>query len=187
VTELRPVLRGIPATAVPAREFLRRIDTTLGKSRPTVQNLNAQLPNLGRALRGLVPLRAPAVKALEATGTGLKASQPILRGIRIYGSDFILGVVNGLAGIATGTYNGQGHYAGLEFTQPAQTFFGGIGSALFNGITSVPNGIINVRTHLTARCPGGNTPPAPDGSSPWLVDTSLCKVEDDQQASLNTP
>jgi phospholipid/cholesterol/gamma-HCH transport system substrate-binding protein len=187
VTALRPALRDIPATAIPLREFLGRVDSTLGKSRPVVSDLNRQLPNLRRSLAGLVPLEAPALKALSTTAAALRDARPILAGIRIYGSDFMLGIINGLAGVATGNYNGQGHYAGLEFTQPFQTFFGGLGAGLFNGITSLPNGVINTRTGLTARCPGGNTPPAPDGSSPWIPDPSLCRIADDQPASLNTP
>lgn len=187
VTALRPALRDIPPTAIPLREFLRRVDSTLGAADPVIADLRSQLPGLRKSLAGLVPLAPSAVPALNATAKALKDARPILAGLRIYGSDFVLGIFNGLAGVATGDYNGSGHYARLEFTQPFQTFIGGLGAGIFNGITSLPNGIINTRSNLVARCPGGNTPPAADGSNPWIPDPSICKVEHDQPASLNTP
>ncbi|MDX6355984.1 MAG: hypothetical protein QOF98_2887, partial [Streptomyces sp.] len=40
---------------------------------------------------------------------------------------------------------------------------------------------------LLRRCPGGNTAPAPDGSSPWVLDSSLCTAAHDTPATVNEP
>jgi phospholipid/cholesterol/gamma-HCH transport system substrate-binding protein len=186
VAELAPTLRAIPPAAVPLGQFLRQTQSTLHTATPVIADLRNQLPGLQRALLGFPALQAPAVTALQSTARASRAARHIVRGIRIYGSDFILGVFNGLAGIATGNYNRTGHYARLEFVQNLQTLFGG---AFANVLPSRPlaDGIINVRTHLDARCPGGNAPPSADGSSPWIPDTGLCDPGDDMPESVNQP
>ncbi|MGE4428571.1 MAG: hypothetical protein AB7G37_19120, partial [Solirubrobacteraceae bacterium] len=44
-----------------------------------------------------------------------------------------------------------------------------------------------LRTGLTRRCPGGNAPPAPDGSSPWVPDEALCDPRHNTPADVSRP
>lgn len=186
VTALRPALRDVRPAGPPLREFLARTSATLPHARPVVARLRAELPALRRSLAGLRPLQRPAVRALRSTGGALDSSMHILRATRFYGSDLILGIFNGLAGLATGNYSEKGHYARLEFTQNLETALGGGVAPLLEMTEPIP-GIIDVRTKLTRRCPGGNVPPAIDGSSPWMPDPSLCTPEHNTPASVNEP
>ncbi|EHN08751.1 hypothetical protein PAI11_44310 [Patulibacter medicamentivorans] len=166
----------------------RALPPTLTRATPVVGRLRRDLPAVRRALLALPALRPSAVDALGRTRTALAAATPILRGVRYYGSDFILGVLNGLAGVAVGNYNELGHYARLEFVQNVQTLLGGALSSLVPALTGGGLlGPINVRTHLDARCPGSTAPPAPDGSSPWVPDPSICDPADSMPASVNQP
>jgi phospholipid/cholesterol/gamma-HCH transport system substrate-binding protein len=150
-----------------------------------VAQLRAQLPGLQRSLAGLAPLAPVADTALRSAGKALDLARPIARVARFYGSDLILGVFAGLAGVATANHDQWGHYARLEFTQPYQTSLGGP----LSGLLAKPllPGLFDLRTRLSRRCPGGNTPPAPDGSSPWVPDPSICDPAQDVPAAVNTP
>ncbi|WP_320668723.1 MlaD family protein [Patulibacter defluvii] len=185
---LRPALRLVPAAAAPLGQVARALPPTLARATPVVGRLRRDLPAVRRTLLALPALRPSAVEALGRTRTALAAATPILRGVRYYGSDFILGVLNGLAGVAVGNYNELGHYARLEFVQNVQTLLGGALSSLVPALTGGGLlGPINVRTHLDARCPGSTAPPAPDGSSPWVPDPSICDPADSMPASVNQP
>lgn len=186
VSSLRPALRDIPGATPSLREFLLRTTSTLPKARPVVAELRRQLPALNRSLAGLRPLERPAVTALRSTSRTLAVARPILRATRIYGSDLILGIFNGLAGLATGNYTEKGHYARLEFTQNLETALAGGVAPLIEMTDPIP-GIIDVRTQLTRRCPGGNVPPAIDGSSPWIPDLSLCTPAHNTSPDVNEP
>jgi hypothetical protein len=109
-----------------------------------------------------------------------------VRAARFYGSDFVLGILGGLVGAGSYNYGRWGHYERLDFIQPPQTAIGGAGSNLLPGFPLLP-GIINIKTHLFRRCPGGNVPPAVDGSTPWIPDTSLCTPSQDIPALVNQP
>lgn len=185
VDALRPALRDVPAAAPSLRGFVQRVTATLPKATPVVRQLRSELPGLTGSLAGLAPLAPVAVTALRSAGKALDVARPIARAARFYGSDLILGVFAGLAGVATANYDRWGHYARLEFTQPYQTSLGGP----LSGLLAKPllPSLFNLRTHLTRRCPGGNTPPAPDGSSPWNQDSVICDPSEDVPASVNTP
>ncbi len=185
VIALRPTLREVPASASALGSVLRELPPTLGSFTPALSQLLGQLPGLRRSLAGFTPLAPQATAALSATGTALKAANPILAGLRVYGPDFLLGIFNGLVGISTAPYDASGHYVHLEFTLTPQQLLGGAASQLFGGFSPAP-GLLSLRTHLLARCPGGDAAPAPDGSSPW-VQPSLCNPSDDEPASVNTP
>ena len=186
VTVLRPTLRSFAPVQRPLQTLLATLTPTLRQAQPVISDLDAQLPALRSTLAGFEPLRRPLDTALTTTAKALRSAMPILAGLRIYGSDFILGILNGLAGFATGNYDAVGHYARLEFVQSPQTLFEGIASQLFSTSALIP-GILGTRTHLLARCPGGNAPPAPDGSNPWIPDRSLCNPADDVPLSVNFP
>lgn len=185
VTALRPTLREVPATATALGSVLRELPSTLGAFTPALSRLLDQLPNLRRSLAGFSPLAPPATAALRSTGTALTAAEPILAGLRVYGPDFLLGIFNGLVGISTAPYDSSGHYVHLEFTLTPQQLLGGAAAQLFGDLSPIP-GLVSLRTHLLARCPGGDAAPAPDGSSPW-VQPSLCDPSEDEPASVNTP
>lgn len=186
VSTLRPALRAVPATGPPLRAFLRRAATVLPRTSPVIAKLRGQIPALSASLRGLPRLRGAAVPALNRAARAFDDSRHILRGLRYYGSDLLLGLFNGLAGVATANHGRWGHYARLEFVQPPQTSLGGLLSGLLEKQPLAP-GLFELRTNLLRRCPGGNTPPAPDGSSPWVLPDGLCDHADDTPAEVNQP
>jgi hypothetical protein len=185
ITALRPALADVPPAAGPLQRFLHAVDTSLPAAVPVVSQLRSQLPDLRSTLTGLNLLAPVAVKALNSAGTALQTARPIVTAFRYYGSDLLLGVFQGLMGVATANYDRFGHYARLEFTQPYQTILGGP----LAGLLSKPllPGLFNLRTGLTRRCPGGNAPPAPDGSNPWVLPSSICTASQDVPASVNFP
>ncbi|MHB8692183.1 MAG: MlaD family protein [Solirubrobacteraceae bacterium] len=187
-TALTPALRAVPAAAPPLRSFLDALNSTLPRATPVAAQLEAQLKPLASSLRGFQRLAPPTLAALHATTPALKTAMPILAGLREYGPDFLLGVVNGLAGISSGNYDAVGHYVRLEFAQPFQTLFGGFASSLLGKrLASLANNIFKLRTRVTAICPGGNEPPAADGSSPWIPNNAICNPADNIPASVNQP
>jgi phospholipid/cholesterol/gamma-HCH transport system substrate-binding protein len=186
VTALGPTLRALVPVAPPLERLLSLTPSTLDQATPIAGRLSGELGPLERTLDGLGPLLAPVLGSLSSTTTALKAVMPILVGVREYGSDLVLGIFNGLGGLVSGPYTSQGHYAKLNFVQSPQTLFAGIGSQLLTGNPLV-SGLLAVRTHLTARCPGGDAPPAPDGSNPWVPSKSLCNPADDEPLSVDFP
>lgn len=186
VTALRPALRAVPAVAGPLREYLERMDDVLPKARPIIAQLRSQLPGLRTSLSGLRALERPAVRGLESTGRSMRDMRPMLAGVRAYGSDLILGVLAGLVGVVSSPYDGYGHYAKANFVQNLQTLPEGPLATRLAQRELVP-GVLHGRTGLTRRCPGGNVPPAPDGSNPWHLGRALCSPEHDMPASVNQP
>jgi phospholipid/cholesterol/gamma-HCH transport system substrate-binding protein len=186
VRALRPTLRALVPVGPPLRRFLGVVTPTLGRSTPVVRRLIGQLSPLRSTLEGLGPLEGPAVSGLRSTTVATRALTPILTGIREYGSDLVLGVFNGLGGLVSGPYTSQGHYAKLNFVQSPQTVSAGPLSQLLSQFPLAP-GVIGVRTHLLARCPGGDAPPAPDGSNPWIASPGLCNPADDLPLSVDFP
>ncbi|UTI66751.1 MlaD family protein [Paraconexibacter antarcticus] len=186
VQALRPTLRAVPAAAGPLRAVATEAAPALLGARPAVRDLIGQLPALRRSLRGLPQLEQPGVAALRAVAPAAEGLRPILRGLRYYAPDFLLGVTNGLAGLLSSSYNRSGHYARLSFEVNGQTEVSGLASELLTKFPTVP-GLLNARTHLLAPCPGSAAPPAPDHSNPWIPDASLCDPRDSIPASVNIP
>jgi phospholipid/cholesterol/gamma-HCH transport system substrate-binding protein len=186
LTALHPVLRGAVPTAAPLHEFLRRVKSTLRAATPAVAQLGDELPGLRASLAGLRPLAPLAVPALHSAGKALADARHIVRGARFYGADLVLGILDGLVGAGSYNYSRWGHYERLDFIQPPQTALGGSGNNLLTNGPLLP-GIIDIKTQLLRRCPGGNVPPAVDGSTPWIPDPSLCTPSQDIPASVNQP
>lgn len=186
VRALRPALRDLPAAAGPLGRVLRSNTAMSKRARPVLAELRRQLPNLRQTLAALPRLEPAAVKALRSTPGAMRDVRPIAAGLRYYGADLILGLINGLAGITTGTYDDYGHYLHLNLVQSPQTAAAGPLAELLSGNELVP-GIFGTRTRLLRRCPGGNAPPAPDGSSPWNLGKKLCSEEHNTPASVNEP
>jgi phospholipid/cholesterol/gamma-HCH transport system substrate-binding protein len=186
IDALRPALREVPPAATPLGAVLHALPPSLASTTPTIAQLRSELPGLTRSLLGFVPLRDPAVAALGSLGTALERSMPILAGLRVYAPDLLIGLFNGLIGISTGPYDYSGHYIHAEYVQSPQFLLRGIASGLFSSHALVP-GLLALRTNLTARCPGADEPPAPDGSNPWVPDKSLCNPADNVPSSVNQP
>jgi phospholipid/cholesterol/gamma-HCH transport system substrate-binding protein len=179
-------LRDTPAAAGPLRRFLSATDATLPAAASAVSALNAQLPSLDRGLQGLLPLQHPAVSALRSLGPAMKGLRPILKGVRYYGTDLVVGLFGSLLALTTGEYDALGHYVKVNFIQSPQTVVAGSLSTLLSENPLVP-GTFATRTGLTRRCPGGDQPPAPDGSNPWLIGSKYCTPSDDTPLSVNFP
>ncbi len=186
VDAIRPTLREVPPAARPARRLLRRATPALGQSQPVVARLVKQMPALRQSLAGFKTLGRPGVDALRSIAPAVEGSDPLLKGLRYYAPDFLLGVTNGLAGLLSSNYNDGGHYARLSFLQSTQTTISGIPSALLTKFPLVP-GLLNWRTRLTAPCPGSAQPPAPDGSNAYVPDPTLCEPAHGIPASVNQP
>ncbi|MHB8695164.1 MAG: MlaD family protein [Solirubrobacteraceae bacterium] len=189
VTALRPALKTVPAAAAPLSTFLQNVDATLPATVPVVSSVQALLPHLRASLTGLTPTARIAVPALSSAARALRVSRTVVQDFRYYSSDLILGVVYGLAGVAGGNYDEWGHYPRLEFTEPYQRAFGGTAAPLSQLLLTHPlaANVFSLRTRLFKRCPGGNAPPAPDGSSPWNPTNGLCDPSQNVPASVNVP
>jgi phospholipid/cholesterol/gamma-HCH transport system substrate-binding protein len=185
VTALRPALRELPPVAAPLGGLLGRITATLPQATPVIGALRAELPGLEESLLGLRRISTVSVTALDSAARALNVARPIVRAIRFYGADLLIGVFNGLLGVATGNYDRWGHYVRAEFMEPYQSLLGGpLGTLLSRPLAP---SLFSLRTRLLRRCPGGNAPPAPDGSSPWIPDPSICTPSQDVPASVNMP
>ncbi|MCK9248019.1 MAG: MlaD family protein [Solirubrobacteraceae bacterium] len=190
VDDLRPTLRAVPEPQAQLRLLLRRLPIALRRTDSTAARLDALVPDVDVALGRIPALEEPLVSGIRDVSQGLKVSMPMLEGLRFYGSDLILGVVNGLISIGTGQYHIHGHYLKMEFVQTVQTALGGALSPLLGALTGsndfIP-GLINATTRQTNRCPGGNAPPAPDGSNPWYPKEGICDPTMSMSSEVNSP
>ncbi|MCK9249802.1 MAG: MlaD family protein [Solirubrobacteraceae bacterium] len=186
---LRPALRAIPPSQPRLRKTLDRVATALPRLDPAIRELGDVLPDADVALRSLERIGPQVVDAVPALSKGAAAALPMLEGLRFYGADLLLGVVKGLAGVSSGGHNATGHYVKLEFVQNPQTLVGGAFSGAIPGLTKdgVAPGIINVGMNQRARCPGGNAPPAPDGSNPWYPKAGICDPSQSMSPGVNSP
>lgn len=186
LTEIRPALRAVPAAAQPLDGTLARINSGFRPLNTTLRDLRSQLPALDRSLAGSEPLAGPVVEALTSTGAALTSLGPTFETLRLYGSDLVIGALSGFGGVASGPYDNYGHYIKANFIQSPQSAVAGNIAGLLTSQPLVP-GILDLRTGLTRRCPGGNAPPAPDQSNPWELGDAICSKEDNIPASVNQP
>ena len=182
----QPALHDTPAAAGPLRNFLAATVSVLPEATPLVQELDRQLPEMKASLDGLVALERPAVIALHTLGPAMKSLFPVLQGFRYYGTDLVLGVFGSVLAMATGEYNGNGHYLKVNLVQSPQTVLSGSLAQLLAQHPLDP-GVIQLQTGLLRRCPGGSEPPAPDGSSPWILPPHICTPSQDLPLSVNFP
>ncbi len=183
VTAVRPALRAVQPASAPLSGLLAELAPMLRRARPVLAHAADVEPRLGRALTALAQIGEPGADALRSLAPALKGAQPLLEGARYYAPDFLLGVTNGLAGLLSANYNASGHYARLTFLQSLETTVSGLPSLLLDGLPIVP-GLLDVRTGLTAPCPGSAHPPAPDHSNPWVPDPTLCNPDDSVPESV---
>jgi phospholipid/cholesterol/gamma-HCH transport system substrate-binding protein len=162
--EVRPALRELRPVAGPLAAVLRRLAPVARDGVPALRELNALLPALRSAAAGLPALDRAAQPALRSTTRVLRSSLPVFTGLRQYAPDALHGLVLGVGGTTASGYDANGHYARIS------------------PLTEVPDpsGVaLKLQTGNDARCPGGAADPAPDGSTPWIPDASLCDPEDD--------
>jgi len=154
--------------------FLRQLRPVVAKSVPVFKDLRAAVNNEGKnndladATERLVPLQQAADRASEPTVRALADSEENFEFLRPYAPDLLNTV--GKLGQITANYDADGHIArvqpaGMSIFQnnagsldpiPTGTQFAGYG----------PFGSPNFK--VFHRCPGGQTQPAADGSTPFL-------------------
>jgi phospholipid/cholesterol/gamma-HCH transport system substrate-binding protein len=184
---LNPALTALQPVAPRLATLLRKLVPAGRDAIPTIAGVQALVPSAEAALRALPPaekLATPAVKSLTAA---LGPVTPILSGLRPYMPDLVAGFFNGVGGASGGYYDANGHY-----TRVAAVLQGGGASltgalSVLGGLTGALGPLNGVRTGLLAPCPGGGSPPSPDGSTPFNnVDTlpgagNLCHPADNQK------
>ena len=183
VVAIRPALRALRPAARPLNAMLLRLNELLPRAAPVVSLVTAELPGLTRALNGAVPLKRPVVRTLSSAGSALHGLRPIAEGMRYYGTDVALGSLASLFGSVAAEYDAQGHYSKANYVQSLPTLVTGSLAELLAKYAVVP-GQFQIRTDLTRRCPGGNEPPASDGSSPWLIGEKYCSPSHNIPASV---
>ncbi|MGE4425040.1 MAG: MlaD family protein, partial [Solirubrobacteraceae bacterium] len=119
--DLRPALVEAAPVGRPLASALSALTRTLPPSAPVARRVARELEPLGRAVASLAPIAPTLSTGLRSAAAASKDVRPIARGARIYGSDLIIGLFNGLAGVAAGNYDANGHYVRLQFTQPWQS------------------------------------------------------------------
>jgi hypothetical protein len=153
---------------------LDRFGPAAGGAAPVLTRLRSLLPSVRSTSRGLPPLARTAIPALRSTTSAVRRVTPVFEGLRPYAPDLISSLFSGTNGWAAG-YDANGHYLRLQLSEPTLT---GILAPLTD--LNLPD-LLNPRTGLTARCPGGAAEPAPDRSNPWVVDRSVCDPEHDHR------
>jgi phospholipid/cholesterol/gamma-HCH transport system substrate-binding protein len=167
---VRPLLRDARPAARPLARVLRLLPPSSRNAIPLVAELRRLLPALNTTIRSLAGLAREIVPVVNDTTESARGFLPILAGLRPYTPDLVAGLYNGFGGSTGGYYDANGHYARIAAHVPASA---GSGLASLLGVPNVPD-LNNVRTGLTARCPGGAVESAPDGSNPWIPDPSIC-------------
>jgi phospholipid/cholesterol/gamma-HCH transport system substrate-binding protein len=170
---LDPALNSLRPVAAPAAALLRNLYPAAAGALPAVDAVAALLPSARSALTGAAPVASKAVPTLHSIATGISPLLPVITGLRPYMPDVLTGFFEGVAGSAGGAYDANGHYARAI---PVLSE----GPALSTLVPSLPF-TLAPRTGLLSRCPGGATPPAPDGSNPWIPpgQFGLCNPLDD--------
>ncbi|MDP9187901.1 MAG: MlaD family protein [Actinomycetota bacterium] len=178
---LRPTLDDLDQlvdTAKPATKdlapFLRQLKPVVAKSVPVFKDLRLAVNKTGKnndladATGKLVPLRNAADRAAEPTVQAMIDSEETFTFLRPYAPD-LLNTIGKLGQITAG-YDANGHIARVQ-TAGLGIFENNAGSldpiAIADQFAGYgPFGGANF--NVFRRCPGGQTQPAADGSSPFL-------------------
>jgi phospholipid/cholesterol/gamma-HCH transport system substrate-binding protein len=167
-----PALRELRPAIAPLGELLRRVPPVTRDALPAIASIRRLLPQAKLVLGKLPALDKQASPALVSTTRALKGLLPIVAGLRTYSPDLIAGLFNGFGGAPGGVYDANGHFLRISLE---------VGPDGLPGLLPHTSGMGGLRTGITARCPGGAEEPTPDGSNPWVPDTSLCNPADDHK------
>lgn len=166
--ELRPVI----SSAVPVFKNLR-----LSVRRPGPANDTAEL------LAALPAVQQRAATAFPHAEEAIAAFQPNLNFARAYTPDIFNGF--GKLGLVSGYYDGNGHYARVQFSNLNIFKYNGGSGELEPIPPSKQYEAFGASAGVKRRCPGAATQPAPDGSNPFTeppfkgaVSSSECNPAD---------
>ncbi len=175
LSALDPTLIELRTVAPPAAALIRQLLPVTRNALPTIAAIRALLPQARTALNAMIPVAQEAVPALVSITHGIGPLLPIVAGLRPYMPDLIGGFFDGVAANTAAGYDANGHYLRVSATAGQ----GGGLTGLLPSLGSLP--VLSPRTGLTARCPGGATTPAPDGSNPWVPPGfhALCNPSED--------
>lgn len=176
LAQVNPALREAQPSAAPLAKLLRQLPPTTRAATPVLRDAAAILPPLNKGLLTIPALSRVAVPALKSTTRAIGDGLPIFAGLRPYGPDLVNGLLKGVAGDTTYSYDANGHYVRVT---PLVTATGASGLLSLPGVNSSNFG--GVRTGVNARCPGAAAEPAPDSSNPWIPDPALCNPQDNHK------
>lgn len=166
--ELRPVI----SSAVPVFKNLR-----LSVRRPGPANDTAEL------LAALPAVQQRAATAFPHAEEAIAAFQPNLNFARAYTPDIFNGF--GKLGLVSGYYDGNGHYARVQFSNLNIFKYNGGSGELEPIPPSKQYEAFGASAGVKRRCPGAATQAAPDGSNPFTeppfkgaVSSSECNPAD---------
>jgi phospholipid/cholesterol/gamma-HCH transport system substrate-binding protein len=161
-------------TAKPATKnlapFLAELRPVLSKAVPVFKNLRLSTRRKGFAndtaeLLGFLPaVQSRSAKTFPRSEAALQAFQPNLDFARAYTPDIFNGF--GKLGQITGYYDGNGHYARVQFA--LNLFERGEDGELAAIAPSEQFDAFGESAPVRRPCPGGATQDAPDGSSPFV-------------------
>lgn len=162
-------------TAKPATKnlapFLRELRPVLSKAVPVFRNLRLSNRRKGFAndaaeLLGFLPaVQSRSAKTFPRSEAAIQAFQPNLEFARSYTPDIFNGF--GKLGQITGYYDGNGHYARVQF---ALNLFERDGEGELEPISPAEQfDAFGESAPVRRPCPGGATRDAPDGSSPFVT------------------
>ncbi len=162
-------------TAKPATKklapFLRELRPVLSSAVPFFKNLRLSVRRKGFAndtgelLATLPAVQEGAAKAFPHSAEAITAFQPNLSFARAYTPDIFNGF--GKLGQVTGYYDGNGHYARIQFSD-LNIFKYNSGSGQLEPISpSRQYEAFGESAGVRRPCPGGATQSAPDGSNPF--------------------
>jgi phospholipid/cholesterol/gamma-HCH transport system substrate-binding protein len=162
-------------TAKPATKnlapFLAELSPVLSKAVPVFKNLRLSASREGFAndtaelLSALPAVERRAGRAFPHAEQAIAAFQPTLNFARAYTPDIFNGL--GKVGQITGYYDGNGHYARVQFSNLNIFNFGGSGGELKPIPPSKQFEAFGPSAAVRRPCPGGSTQAAPDGSNPF--------------------
>jgi phospholipid/cholesterol/gamma-HCH transport system substrate-binding protein len=184
--KIDPMLTALKPVAPKAATLLRKVVPFAKAFIPTLVDIRRLIPDAKQALNRFVPVERKGVPALNSLTTALTDINPILTALRPYAPDVTAGFFNGVGGSQAAGYDANGHYLRIGVVlQGGASSLAGLLNTLGAGTVKLPI-LDGVRTGLTAPCPGGGSPPAPDGSTPWTDPPvaagvgALCNPADDQ-------
>jgi phospholipid/cholesterol/gamma-HCH transport system substrate-binding protein len=167
----RPTLRAAQPVAPRLAKVLRVVAPVARQARPAVRDLNALMPDVETALKGLPRLGRTGGQALADTTSALRGAAPIVSAVRPYTPDVVAGLFNGFGGNVGGYYDANGRYARIGFELPPNFLVQGA-----SGVGSPVAALLNTgfgggyKTQFPNYCPGGSTIAPPDKSAPWVPD-----------------